>query len=253
MSLASLAYNPISFAAATATASSAAAGYPATNVLTGQVLKPWRSTSLANTEYIIIDLGAIRLLNGAILAVSATNLATATVYADSSNPPTTSRGTITPALDAQNRGKASLALTGLIRYIKILASSGSPIDGAAYWSIGPVDVFVNTLAFPRDPIFGESSLDTNTPQTSVTLDNGKIVRDSTGPSFMTPTLTFSGGNGDDHEQIAMLARSGLCWLDLGIATNRGLQWRVMHYDPKITRKLTAYNRESVQIALKEEV
>lgn len=251
MSLARLAYNPI--AAATATASSAAAGYPATNVLTGQVLKPWRSTSLANTEYIIIDLGSNYLLNGAILAVSATNLATATVYADMSNPPTTSRGTITPALDAQNRGKASLALTGTIRYIKILASAGSPTDGAAYWSIGPVDVFTATLAFPRDPIFGESSLETNTPQISITLDNGKIVRDGTGPSFVTSTLNFSGGSNDDHEQIAMLARAGLCWLDLGIASNRGLQWRVKHYEAKTTRKLTAFNRESVQITLKEEV
>lgn len=251
MSLARLAYNPI--AAATATASSAAAGYPATNVLTGQVLKPWRSTSLANTEYIIIDLGSNYLLNGAILAVSATNLATATVYADMSNPPTTSRGTITPALDAQNRGKASLSLTATVRYIKIVASSGAPTDGSAYWSIGPVDVFNNTLAFQRDPIFGESSLETNTPQTSVTLDNGKIVRDGTGPSFITPTLNFSGGSNDDHEQIAMLARAGLCWLDLGITSNRGLQWRVKHYEAKTMRKLTAFNRESVQIQLKEEV
>lgn len=250
MTLSTLAYNQLS--PSTATASSAAAGYPATNVLLGKVLKPWRSTTAGSSENIIIDLGSNLPLSNATLAISATNMLTAAIYADTANPPTTLKGTILFSKDVTGRYKQSLSLTGTIRYIKILPI-GSPFDGAAYWSIGPVDVFASELAFARDPLFGESSLDANLPQTMVTLDNGIIVRDQTGPSFMTPTLNFTGGSTDNHEEIAMLARAGLCWLDLGITSNRGLQWRVRHYEPKVTRKLSAFNRETVQIALKEEV
>ena len=252
MSISLLAYNP--FAIITATASSAAAGYPATNVLTGKVLKTWRSTSSATTEYLIIDLGA-STSNPNTLCISGLTMSNVSIYADNTSNPTTLVGTYICAADAQGRYKVSIVLPSSpsYRYIKIKPNTGTPTDGASYWTIGPVDLFTASLSFARDPIFGESSLDTNTPQTSATLDNGIIVRDGTGPSYMTPTLNFSGGSGDNHEQIAMLARSGLCWLDLGIASNRGLQWRVKHYEPKVTRKLTAYNRETVQIALKEEV
>lgn len=250
MSIATLAYSPI--VPATVTASSQAAGYPATNVLLGKVNMPWRSTSLALTEYIIIDLGVIISLPKT-LTISATNLVDADIYADTSATPTTLKGTIIFANDGAGRYKASSAISGPFRYIKIKPHSGAPTDGNSFWSIGAVDLFANSMQFARDPIYGESQIESATPQTSVQLDNGVTIKDDTGPPYSAITLNFSGGSADDHEAVMRQARAGLCWLDMGATANRGLQWRVKHIEPKTTRKITAFNRETVQIVLTEQV
>lgn len=251
MSIATLASTP--YVPFNVTSSSSASGYPATNVTTGKVLKPWRSTTAALSEYIIFDLGSNIPLTNAMLTISAANLVDAQIFADTWVNPTTSKGVITFAADGSGRYKASIALSGTIHFIKIKPNSGAPTDGAGFWQIGPVDLFLNSRPLPRDPIFGETSIDSCTPQTRTDLENGIVVKDDTGPPYSTITLNFTGGTADDHEAVMRTARAGLCWLDLGIASNRGLQWRVKHYEAKTTRKLTAFNRESVQITLKEEV
>lgn len=251
MSIATLAYSPL--VPATATASSAAANYPATNVLLGKVNKPWRSTSNATTEYLIIDLGSSSSYPSNTLCISGLTMPNAAIYADNSANPSTLKGTFTCAADTQGRYKVSLPLPGTYRYIKIKPNSGTPTDGASYWTIGTVDLFTSSMQFARDPIYGESQIETHTPQSSVQLENGVTVKDDTGPSYSAITLNFSGGSTDDHEAIMRRARAGLCWLDLGVIANRGLQWRVKHIEPKTTRKITAFNRETVQIVLTEQV
>lgn len=251
MSIATLAYSPI--VAATATASSQAAGYPATNVLLGKVNKPWRSTTTATSENIIIDFGTSIVASNATLTISAANLVGALISIGLSNPPTSVITAMVFAADGDGRSKASLVFSATFRYLKIQTFTGSPTDGSAYWNIGCVDLFANSMQFARDPIYGESQIETATPQSAVQLDNGVTIKDDTGPFYSVITLNFSGGSADDHEAIMRQARAGLCWLDMGVTANRGLQWRVKHIEPKTTRKITAFNRETVQIVLTEQV
>lgn len=251
MSQTTLHYAP--YVPSTATASSVYGGFYAPNVLLGKVQKQWRANSAATTEYLIVDLGSSQVLVNAKLTISAANLFDAQILADTAANPTTSKGVVAFSSDGNGRYKASMVISGTIRYIKIKPNSGAPVDGSTRWAIGPVDLFKSALAVARDPIFGETAVDWMRPQTRTDLDNGISVKDDTGPPYSAITLNFSGGSADDHEAVMRQARAGLCWLDFNIAANRGLQWRVKHIEPKVTRKITAFNRESVQVLLTEQV
>ncbi|MDR3389918.1 MAG: hypothetical protein P4L92_23015 [Rudaea sp.] len=234
---------------ATMTSGTAVPSYLATNAGTpGNVLKPWKGTTLG-ADYLQIDLGATAAISG--LALNAGNMSSVTVFADNSNPPTTNRGTLTLSQDGQGRWKGSMAVVMAVRYIRFTIAAGTPNDGATGWSIANALVFASTFSPPRDPLFSGSSIDSNTPQSRADLDNGVVICDNTGAPFETITLSFSGGAGDGHEQIQRYARAGVCWLNLGVATAPWYQWPVFHYDPKVTRKLSGFNRELVDITLKE--
>lgn len=240
------------YAPATATAGSVSASFPATNALTTQVLKPWQGTT-TGADFLQIDLGANKIIgNGGGVILNAANMTSVTVFADTANPPTTNRGTLTLSQDAQGRYKGSLSFAAAsVRFIRFTIAGGSPVDGAAGWSIGFASVFASGFSPARDPLFGESSMDEVTPQSRDDLDNGVVIRDTTGPSFMLITRAFSGGSGDDHEQIQQYARAGLCWWNDGNPNAPWNQWPVRHHDPKVTRKLAGFNREQVTLTLKE--
>jgi len=235
-----------------AKASSEQAGYPASNVLLGKVQRPWKALNATSLgSYVQIDLGAVYYVR--LLAINAANMVTVdSVMADTMDPPLSLRGPLTLYQDKQGRSKGSVFISAAVRYIRLANFTGTPTDGDSVWSIGSIFLFSSYAQLARDPLFGESSNDLNTPQSRVDLDNGVSVVDDTGPSFMTPTLQFSGGATDDHEKLVRLTRAGLCWLNLNDG-NGGDQWPVRHVDPKITRKFTGFNRETVQVSLKEQV
>jgi hypothetical protein len=118
------------------------------------------------------------------------------------------------------------------------------------WRIGCLYPFASSLSLPKDPLFGGSSLESNFPQNLVQLDNDIEIRDTTGPSFARITLDYSGAATDPLTALARRARLGVCWINLNVGA---LQFPVRHNEPKITRKLQAYNRELVTFMLKEEV
>lgn len=243
-----LLYNPL--VPATATASTEAAGYPATNALDSQILKPWKGT--ANSfDYLQIDLGSSKAVTG--VTITGANMPFVFVYADNSATPTTSRGTLTMAADDQGRYKGSLQFSATVRYIRFSISPNATLDGAPGWIIGAATAWAASFSPPRDPLYGGSSLDFNSPQSRQDLDNGVVIRDDIGPSYQLITLAFSGSASDDMAAIRRCARAGLCWLDLGVSTQRGWQWPVREHEAKVTRKITGFNRETMDLVLKEEV
>lgn len=230
----------------TATASSAAAGYAATNVLTSAVGRPWRSTGTGSTT-LIIDLGSSKAVAG--IAVNHINASSVTVHADNSATPTTARGTLTSHADEQGRRKGLLAFSATVRYL-MLTFSGTPTDAAAYWTAGAVYVFSAAGALPRDPLFGsDQSIDW--PQLTQALPNGQTLRVSRGESRMAVRLRFSGRITDDVAALARYARSGPVWLDLGLPSAQGCQWPVTFLDDGLTRQWAGHNREPITIPLVE--
>jgi len=225
------------------------AGYPASNVLLGKVGRPWKGLG-HGTAFLIVDLGASKYVD--TFAANNGNLVEVGIRYDDTGAFTSLIQTTTGGTDKQGRWKASFQIKDTFRYLQLtMIASGLPTDGDDVWSLSSLFFFANSLSLARDPLFGESATDVNFPQSRVDLDNGSTVKDDTGPSFMTPTLQFSGGRDDDHEQLVRLTRAGLCWLNYNDG-NPGDQWPVRHVDPKITRKLAAFNRESVQVSLKEQ-
>lgn len=233
---------------APSTATSGTTTNPATFALTTQINKPWLATA-TGTDFLQIDLGASVAVNG--VALNAANMSSVTVFADNANPPTTNRGTLSMAQDAQGRFKGSLLFSATVRFVRFTIAAGGTNDGNSVWSIGFAAAFSGLFLPPKDPLFGESSNDLVTPQSRDDLANGVVIRDTTGPSFMMITRAFSGGAADDHEQIQQYARAGLCWWNDGNPGVAGNQWPVRHHEPKVTRRMGGFNREQVSIVLKE--
>lgn len=248
MTLATMAYFPL--APVSASATSAQANYPAANVLTQQVRQPWKSTSLA-AQSITLDLGASTAI--ACIAFSDCNFAACTIRADNSVNPATVIGSPGTGQDGAGRNKCSLLPVGLTaRYISI-TPTGATLDGAAGYQIGAVYAFAVASSLARDPLFGSTQVDYNSPQSILELDNGVTISDDTGPGWALVTMGFSGGRNDDMESLWRFSRFGTVWLNLDGTPASDNQWPVRHYEPKITRRLQSFNREQVQFALKEQV
>jgi len=225
-------------------ATSTAAGYSPNNVLNTSVLRPWRSVTTTG-EYIAIDLGSV--INIVAVALQACNFSAAHLNKDgfaflAASTPVNE--------DGKGRRKNLFEVPGTSTRNIYIAPDGTPVDGSSYYSIGAVYIFGAKRTMPRAPLYGGAEVTYGCPQSSIDLDNGKTVMDFTGPTFANVTLPFSGGAGDDMEQLSADAQSGIVWITLG---SNGLQWPMRSYESKITRRLQAFNREQVQSVLKEEV
>lgn len=231
-----------------ATASTAAANYPASNALLPPVLREWRSTT-TGASWLQLDLGASLAVTG--VAVSAANFASCTVLADNAATPTTNRGTLTTGLDKNDRRKGSLAFSATVRYIRFNISGGSPTDSAAFWRVGAAYGFAGLLALPVDPLYGGSSVDAVLPQHRNDLPNGAVETWSLGAARAELSLQFSARETDDIEALVRYARAGVCWFDFGIAADRGMQYPVRHHEPIATVRLERYNRRLADVRLRE--
>lgn len=237
------------FSPSTVSASTAASGYAGTNVLTPQVAKAWRSTTTGSSS-ITIDLGAEEYVSAvAVNHVNASSIAV--YYGDAADPGASSgAGTMNTYTDGQGRRKGSLLLEQeSVRYIR-LVFSGTPTDGAAYWTVGAAHVFESRLPLPRDPLMG-SDQRIDYPQLVQQLPNGQILRVDRGVSRMAVRLRFSGRITDDIEALMRYARATTVWLDMGLPTAQWCQWPMTHVDDGTTRQWTGYNREPLQIGLLE--
>lgn len=235
-------------------ATSAAVDYPVIHVREQSVDRPWRSTTNA-LQNIDIELDGSQAVTA--VAVQMTNAPTLTVFADpATSPPTTNRGTITTASDNNARRKGVLTFSASVRSIRLQIPAASVVandDGtvAPYYTIGTVYVFANTLTLPRDPLYGQSSIEHLTPQTSIDLPNGQNVTSNNGAAVSLITLGFSARAQDDVERARRLARLGPAWLDLDIASERWRQWPVRSVAERATRSIARINAERVDLPFRE--
>lgn len=233
----------------TATASTAAANYAATQALTPQVARSWRSTT-TGASYLQLDLGASLAVAG--VSLTGCNFASCSVLADNAATPVTSRGTLVLAADRQGRVKGSLTFAATVRYIRFSIASGTPLNGAAYWEVGSAQSYAGNLTLPADPLYGGSRIDWHTPQQRADLPNGTTETWETGSSLAELALGFRGSETDDIEALKRHARAGLVWFDFGVASDRGLQFPVRHRDPSVSSRFEGFNRRSIEVVLREE-
>jgi hypothetical protein len=248
-------YHNQRFIASNIAATSAAASYPAIHMRLLSTERAWRSTSNA-LQNIDIDLNSSVPVTG--VCVQGTNAPSFTVFGDAAiTPATTNRGTITPVADGNGRRKGSINLGGLsLRYLRLQIPAAGVVaddDGTvqSYYTIGAVYVFGSTLNLPRDPIYGQSSIQHVTPQTSVNLANGQNVTSNDGAPYSNIAVGFGVRADQDIERARRMARLGACWLDLDIASERWRQWPVRSVTEQADRRLTRINGEQVDLQFRE--
>ena len=202
----------------TPTASSAATGYPATNLSTTPVRREWRSAALPlTTQTIICDLGSslatrAMLIWDTNILTSGSGNSIAAAYSDDEVNYTT-LGTVTIVKNAGGR-RASLITTGVTaRYLKLTYSAASTYNSAAYASIGRIVVMKNTLATCFEKPFDFERV---LPNVSTTLLNGRNATASVGEGYSTFNLKTLDNYGDVDYAAAFEAFSpGPVILDAG--------------------------------------
>lgn len=231
----------------TATASSAAIGYAATNALIPGVMRGWRSAA-GGAQWLQLDLGSSKAVQAVCIQAyeAGVGIFSGNVMADNSNPPVTNRGSIVLSNgDMNGRVRASLKFSATVRYIRF-NFSGS----ASAYSVGSVFVFANAGAAPADPLYGASSIAAVHPQVRNELPNGVVESYKAGASAVELDLAYAVNATQAVESMRIAARDGPCWLDFDL-TDRSRQWPVRYHEPRSDRRLDTFNRESVSLRFRE--
>lgn len=225
---------------------SAEAAYPASNLLLPAIRRPWRSTSTAS-QNVDIDLGSA--IANPILCLQGGNASSITVSYGTASYTTVSLGALATAQDRHGTRRLSVSIPASARYVR-LAFSGTPADAAAYWWGGALYVFGSTLTLPDDPLLG-SEVNARYPQSRVELPNGNRITIDRGAPRQQINLRFRTARSADIDALTRAVRAGVCWLDLGIDTNRELQWPVQIDSDTAPRTLSRADQDDTSIALLE--
>ena len=211
-------------------ATSTKSGYSASNAGSTGIARPWASNA-TSTQQLIGDLGSTQTVRG--ICIQSCPVSTIDVRADNSATPTTSRGSITPAQARHGIYRGSLGVNISARYLSAYFASPTLLGaGAGVYSkepaayeVGAVHAFGAVLTLESEPLL-ESEIQHNYPQTTEQLPNGQTLVVSRGAPYAELSLRFRPTAGQDIEQIARIARAGICWLDLGVTARPELQWPV---------------------------
>lgn len=231
---------------ATLTATTSELGYPVGNLLTPQIRRPWRSVG-TGTQTLDIDLGAVVV--NPVIAVQGCNVAAFTVSHGSAAYTTVALGARSTAEDRHGTRRLSVPLSGSVRYIR-LVTTGLPSDAAPYWWAGALYVFGDTTLLPDNPLLG-SEANPLYPQTRVDLPNGQRIVFDRGAPRQQLNLRFRTPRTSDIDTLVRLARRGPCWLDMGVAANRELQWPVQYDSDTATRTFAQAAQDEAVIPLYE--
>lgn len=231
-------------------ATSAAAGYPATNVGREALGHHWRSTSVAGTTN--LDQTWATAATVAAILVSDANFATCTVHTSTDGSAWSgSIGTLSTHADkttGRRRGIFAVNTAGL-RGIR-LGISGAPTDGLAYWRIGAAHLFATTVTLPRDPEIG-TRVRTLYAQLMTELPNRQASRAGTGLDLLTLVLPFQREYNEDCLELVRRARAGTVGIELNNTDYPELALPVRHHLSEAEEAWSSFRQTETTIELRE--
>ncbi|MBL8512153.1 MAG: hypothetical protein JNM52_10980 [Betaproteobacteria bacterium] len=237
----------------TASATTAASGYPATNVLLQSLGAPWRATGTGQTD-VIIDLGAAKTVRG--VAVSDVNFTGCTIASSADNTTYTDRATPTYSADRFGRIRGIAALNTSARYWRIRIASGTPADSLGYWRIGAVYLFGATASI-ASPQYG-FSIDTEHAEARDKLLNGREAVAAVGNRFDRITGSFkvasvSPGSSFAIGSLLQAMRAGVVWLDMGVSVRPWWTWPLIHNAATDREAMPNYDISDIKLDAREVV
>lgn len=257
---AKLHYNLIA-ASAFSSLTTAITGYEAANTATTPIRRPWVGSLAANgvnDDWIQHDLGSTKTI--AAICLNSCLQGSGQILVGPTSTPATVYGTIsssTVKTGSNGVRKGSFAGAASQRYVRADFTNASNARGdgvfAAYatslMELGAMYVFGSSMDLAVQPLI-DSDYKPRYPQGKTELPNDQVVVIDRGAPSGTITLRFSART-TDIEQIARIARAGLCWLDLGISARPELQWPVRFVEDTHTRPLASPRREAVNLVFRE--
>lgn len=230
-----------------AAATSAQAGFPASNACTPFIEMPWRSKNTTAQDLTVsFPAGAVA---GVIL--QDVNFATCTVKS-------TANGV---AFDAgvamatyanplgRRRGAILLALAGKVG-VRISIPAGATTDGLPYFRVGSVLVFMNSAKLATAPAKGYG-VDMQMPQEASVLRNGQDSQANMGPMFDRLEFSFLQKYNQDFSFMLQALRRGICGLDMELTNFPDQIWPVRQTGNAVKREYPKANSYRFSLSLRE--
>lgn len=230
-------------------ATTAATGYPAINMLSPRIARAWRSTSTAQQQ-IVVDLGADVAV--ASVWIQSCNAAGCTVEKKLAVGSYVSVGTLTIYQEPTGRRKGWLAVPGTYRYLRLTIAAGTPVDGAAYWEAGAIYVFSSMLQLPKSPQWGVS-ISTTYPQITQVMPNGRTITANAGQPCSRIFLEFASEPAQDVAVLLREARHSTVGFSLGDTERPWDAWPVVVVSATAQRKLVRHKSDSQAFDLREQI
>jgi hypothetical protein len=209
----------------TASATSAAAGYPATNALLQSIGAPYRATVTTQTD-LILDLGTAQTPRG--IGVMDTNATSIVIASSPDNITYTDRATLDLTnVDRFNRRRGCAGVNTSARYWRLRIASATPPDGLAYWRIGAVYVFgaVTDIVSPQ---YG-FSVRSNHNESREQLANGREAIAALGNRSDVVTGKFVVSNTSlIIGSLLTDLRTGPVWLDMQVTARPSWTWPLIN-------------------------
>ena len=232
-------------------ATSAAAGYPASNVLLESIARPWRATDLSNNN---VDITWTVAQTVAAVIVEDANCATVSVYAstDGATFPTLV-ATVNINADKITGRRRALIPVNLANLKGIrFAFTGAATDGLAYWRIGAVYAFGSSVAWPRMASYGMKHKGVF-PLISTQLTNGQIAIASTGPDYITLTFPIARTFAADAVEMVRRGRLGTVGIDLEISQLPEMTFPMYYADPQLEETYVSFDQAASNFEMRERV
>jgi hypothetical protein len=168
-------------------ATTAALGFPALNLASEQLGKPWNATGLGATD-ITVTLPALSTVM--LVAIHDVNFATCNVQKSVDGVAWVNVGALNTYRDRHGRRRGSLLVNAAGQLaLKLQIAAGVATDGLAAWRGGAVYVFTSLGSVSAVPEYGYTQR-TKRPRVTTPFPNGLTATAKTGPNVDRVELSF---------------------------------------------------------------
>lgn len=232
----------------TFTATTEAVGYPASNLGSESLAKPYRATGAGATD-IVLQLAAPATIQ--TLFLHDVNFAAATIAKSVDGVAWVPVGELDTYADrhGRRRGVLILAAAGQLS-VKMSIAAGATGDGLGYWRAGAAYLFGAMAAPSALPSYGYT-VRTRRPRVSVDLPNGRTAAASTGPNVDRVELTLDRQSIELADDLVQRTTAGTCVLDLELSRYPEQLWPVRCVEQDLSENFRAKVLSSIVLPFSE--
>lgn len=229
-----------------ASATSEDVGYEATNIALEAIGHPWRSTSIAVEQTVVLEFDSAAAV---AVVLNDVNFASCVVK----NAADVTLGTLTTYTDkitGRRRGIFAAAIATTTQ-IKLVIAAGTPTDDAAAWNIGAGYIYGEVQALPQEPAVG-ATYRAIIAQLRTDLPNKKIARAFLGDDVLEVKLPFIRKSTEDGLALHRLARIDTVALALELALYPEFDGvPVQSYEEAVTESFLGGPMSGFELVLRE--
>lgn len=204
-----------------ASATTAADGYPAANVATQSLRRPWRSVGTGAND-VTLPLAALVAVHS--FCIHAANFATCTVRKSADGVAFTTVGVLTAYPDRHGRYRGRIVVNDPgVKAIQIQIGAGTPADAAPYWSLGAAYPMGSAHVVPADLIFPVNE-EVVEPAFSTELANKQVAEASAGERFSKIDTVWQRESIESLQTLIQKTRGYTVWFDAGTSDYPEQQW-----------------------------